>query len=227
MIIRLANTEGITPRSAEPLELNPSIENMPLAEFDRDYIPEDEESRKVRQFMLDCVDLGIDAHAYAVNLARQEARHQKQELIAWKFGRIGERQFLLELLLAAHFGDEQAMKDWVELAQAAAVHLRDDGILADMQKATNAVAMVLKHKLGEKDRTRFVAAYFALTWKQNAGSFPTKAEVTGFLKEHKIPLPEAKNLPRLWKGAILGRLKDGKGGRKPAFRKSSSKGKSR
>lgn len=201
--------------------------NMPLAEFDRDYIPEEEEARQSRKEMIEYVDCGIEAHAFAINLARQEARHQKQELIALKFGRIGERQFLLGLLLEAHFGDERAMKDWIELAQSAAVHIRDDGILSDMQKATDAVARVLKHKLGEKDRARFVAAYFALTWKQNAGSFPTKAEVTGFLKEHKIPLPEAKNLPRLWKGAILGRLKDGKGGRKPAIRKSSSKGKSR
>jgi hypothetical protein len=227
MIIRLASSEGITLNSAEPLELEPSIEKMPLAEFDRDYIPEDEESRKVRQFMLNCVDLGIKAHAYAVNLAMQEARHQRQELIAMKFGRIGERQFLLGLLLEAHFGDERAMKDWTELAQSAAVHLRDDGILSDMQKATVAVAMVLKHKLGEKDRARFVAAYFALTWKQHAGSFPTKAEVMRFLKDRNISTPEPRNMHRFWRGAILGRLKGAKRGRKPAARKLSSKKKSR
>jgi hypothetical protein len=126
MIIRLASSEGITLNSAEPLELEPSIEKMPLAEFDRDYIPEDEESRKVRQFMLNCVDLGIKAHAYAVNLAMQEARHQRQELIAMKFGRIGERQFLLGLLLEAWGASVQAFASIAALAR----WLQEPGVCA-------------------------------------------------------------------------------------------------
>ena len=204
-----------------------SVKASPLPMFDRSFVPPDEEARKSREFMLGLFDLGIERHAYALALAQQEARHQMQELLALRFGKIGVRQFLIELLLSAHLGDQQAMHDWMELAKYAAVHLRDDCILGDMQKAVNALAVVLKHKHGDKDRARFLASFYALTWKQDKGAFPTKAQVARHLRKMKVPLPEEKNMTRFWKGAILGRLKNAKAGRKPQKKKSPSRGKIR
>lgn len=185
------------------------------AKYDRSYIPVDLEARKRRKLMLEAHDLGINQEAFAQSLASQEGRHQNEELIKLAFGDIGERQYLIELLVEAHIGSQEAMDNWLEIAHSAAVHLRMDGILQDMQKALDAVANAFRRKTGPHKKNALIASLFALNYKAAHGTFPEKNQVVTYLKSKDISLPDAKNLHRFWNGPVLGRLMDGKAGRKP------------
>jgi hypothetical protein len=145
-------------------------------------------------------------------LLNQEIRHQWNELLRTMFGDMGKDSFLLRLAAEAHAGDKDALRDWQELAMSAVQHLREDGILLKMHKALEEVAHVLKDKT-LNDRTRFLASLFALKYKEKFGQFPTKAAVRAFLDRNQIRRPADNNQSRLWKGPILGRLKQGQSGR--------------
>ncbi len=198
----------ITHRTQDP----PSDGIKPYARFDRHYIPEDEEAKEARKSMLASYDLGIERQAYAEALLNQEIRHQWNELLRNMFGDMGKDSFLLRLAAEAHAGNKDALKDWQELARSAVQHLRQDGILLKMHNALEKVAHILKAKTVD-DRTRFLASLFALKYKEKFGQFPTKAAVRVFLDGNQISRPVDNKLNRLWKGPILGRLKDGRAGR--------------
>lgn len=195
-------------RDPEP----PSDSIKPLARFDRHYIPEDEKAKEARESMLSAYDLGFDRQAYAEALLNQEIRHQWNELLRTMFGDMGKDSFLLRLAAEAHAGDKDALRDWQELAMSAVQHLRQDGILLKMHNALEKVAHILKAKTVD-DRTRFLASLFALKCKEKFGQFPTKAAVRVFLDGNQIRRPADNNQSRLWKGPILGRLKERRAGR--------------
>lgn len=156
--------------------------------------------------MLAAHDMGLDQDAFAQSLATQEARHQNEELIKLAFGDIGERQHLVELLVEAHLGSQEAMDNWLEIAHTAAVHLRMDGILQDMQKALDAVANAFRRKSGPHKRNALIASLFALKYKAEHGTFPEKNQVAAFLKSKGISLPEKKNQHRFWNGPVLRKI---------------------
>jgi hypothetical protein len=198
------------------------IEKGPLVLFDREYVPDDLEAKTARQQMLWYYDHGIEMKYYALLLARQEAHHQSQELIKQTFGNLGDCQFLVPLVLDAHLGGESAMDNWLEIAHSAALHLRRN-ILSDMQKAVDAVDLVLRQNKSAHDASRLAACWFALNHKKKSGVYPTKSQVSKFLDAAKLTLPEPKNRHRFWKGPILGQLKRAKAGRKRAKKLPSRK----
>ena len=185
----------------------------PEAKFDRDYIPKDPEARRTREYLLRHYDNGLGRHEHAEALLMQEITHQRDELVRFLFGDIGEDHYLVRWAAEAHLGDVDALEAWQELAVSAVQNLREDGILARMNKAVEKVVQVLKSK-SAFDRTRFTASLFALKFKEKNGVFPTKARVRRFLEEQKIPLPAFHKMPRLWVGPILGRLPNDRPGRR-------------
>jgi hypothetical protein len=183
----------------------------PEAKFDRDYIPKDPAARRTREYLLRHYDNGLGRHEHAEALLMQEITHQRDELLRFLFGDIGEDNYLVRWAAEAHLGDVDAIEAWQEIAVSAVQNLREDGILARMHKALERVAQVLKCK-SPIDRARLTASLFALKFRERIGFFPTKEAVLKFLDDQKVQYPEAKNVHRLWAGPILGRLRNGRAG---------------
>lgn len=200
----------------------PSMPAKPTACFDRQYIPERKEAREFRKSMLACHDAGSDPEAYAEALLRQEARHERDELLRTVFGDMGSDSFLLRWAAGAHAGDKEALKDWQELAGSAVLHLREDDILLKMHTALEKVTRVLNEQ-SVVERTRLIASLFVLKCREKTGHRPTKAAVRDFLDEQNIRRPPDNKLSRLWTGPILGRLNDRRAGRPKKDRKPRRK----
>jgi hypothetical protein len=189
---------------------------VPEAKFDRDYIPKDPEARRTREYLLWHYDNGLSCHDHAEALLMQQSIHERDELLRFTFGDIGDDNYLVRWAAEANAGYADALDAWRELAVSAVQNLREDGILVRMNKAVERVVQVLKSK-SPFDRARFTASLFALKFKETNGVLPTKARVRRFLVEQRIPLPAAHKIPRLWVGPILGRLpNDRPGPRKKA-----------